>query len=297
MRAEPLETTLKRISRLGYESIEISGEPTEYDTKEVRQLLKKYKIRCWGSVTLTLGARNLAAKDIEQRAASVQYVKDVITLAHELDGEIITLVPVTVGKITPDESAEEEWQWLIEGVGECYEFARKNNIRIGIEPLNRFETYLINRADQAIALAEVIAPDCGVCLDVFHLNIEDADLYASIRKAGKRLVDFHIADNNRMAPGQGALDWPRIIATLKSIDYDGAVTAEFVAPTDRTPATQYPDAIETNPVDITPEQLKFIQDHGSGVLSDEFYSWPVETSANTLRAAPYPPWHKRSNCT
>ena len=282
MRAEPIETTLKRISRLGYESIEISGEPAQYATSEVRPLLKKYNIRCWGSVTLTLAERNLAARDTRQRAASVQYVKDVLTMIHELEGEIITLVPVTVGKITPDGTPEEEWQWLIESVGECYEFAKRKGIRVGIEPLNRFETYLLNRADQALALAEAIGPDCGVCLDAFHLNMEDADMHASIRKAGKRLVDFHVADNNRMAPGQGALDWAKIVGTLKSIGYDGALTVEFVAAVDRTPATQYPNAAEKNPVDISPEQLKFIQDHGSSLLSEEFYTMLVAKSAETI---------------
>jgi sugar phosphate isomerase/epimerase len=282
MRAEPLETTLKRISKLGYESIEISGEPQQYDTKEVRRLLKKYRIRCWGAVTLTLGKRNLAAKSRKQRAETVQYVKDVLTMIHELDGEIITLVPATVGKITPDATPEEEWQWLVEGCKECYEFAKERNIRVGIEPLNRFETYILNRADQAIALAEAVAPDCGVCLDAFHLNIEDADMFASIKKAGKRLVDFHIADNNRMAPGQGALDWKKIVKTLKSIGYDGALTVEFVAPADRTPATQYPNALEKNPVDISPEQLKFIQDHGSSLLTEEFYAMLMAKSAETI---------------
>ena len=282
MRAEPLETTLKRISKLGYESIEISGEPTQYDTREVRKLLKKYKIRCWGAVTLTLGERNLAAKNKKQRAASVKYVKDVLTMINELDGEIITLVPATVGKIVPDATAEEEWKWLVEGCRECYEFAKEKNVRVGIEPLNRFETYILNRTDQAIALAEAVAPDCGVCLDAFHLNIEDADMYASIRKAGKRLYDFHVADNNRMAPGQGALDWKKIVKTLKDTGYDGALTVEFVAPVDRTPATKYPNAVEKNPVNISPEQLKFIQDHGSSLLSEEFYSMLVKKSAETI---------------
>jgi sugar phosphate isomerase/epimerase len=282
MRAEPLETTLARISKLGYESIEISGEPTQYETKATRKALKDYKIRCWGSVTLTLADRNLAAKNPQQRAATVDYMKSVITMISELEGEIITLVPATVGKIIPDSSPEQEWQWLIEGVKECYEHGKKKGVRIAIEPLNRFETYILNRADQALALAEAVGPDCGVCLDAFHLNIEDEDMYASIRKAGKRLYDFHVADNNRMAPGQGSLDWKKIVKTLKETGYDGALTVEFVAPVDRTPASKYPDAVEKNPVNISREQLKFIQDHGSSLLSEEFYSMLVKKSAETI---------------
>jgi sugar phosphate isomerase/epimerase len=282
MRAEPLETTLARISKLGYESIEISGEPTQYETKATRKALKDYKIRCWGSVTLTLADRNLAAKSPQQRAATVDYMKSVITMISELEGEIITLVPATVGKIIPDSSPEQEWQWLIEGVKECYEHGKKKGVRIAIEPLNRFETYILNRADQALALAEAVGPDCGVCLDAFHLNIEDEDMYASIRKAGKRLYDFHVADNNRMAPGQGSLDWKKIVETLKDTGYDGALTVEFVAPVDRTPATKYPNAVEKNPVNISREQLKFIQDHGSSLLSEEFYSMLVKKSAETI---------------
>jgi sugar phosphate isomerase/epimerase len=282
MRAEPLEATLKRISRLGYASIEISGEPTQYETKEVRGLLRTYGIRCWGGVTLTLGKRNLAAKDVKQRADTVQYAKDVLTMIHELEGEIISVVPATVGKILPDASPEEEWQWLVEGCKEIYDFAKPLGIRVGIEPLNRFETYIINRTDQALALADAVAPDCGVCLDVFHMNIEDADIYAAIAQAGKRIVDFHIADNNRMAPGQGAFDWPRIVGALEAAGYDGALAAEFVAPTDRTPVNPYPNAVDQNPVDIPPEQLKFIQDHGSSVLTEEFYSMLVAKTAETI---------------
>ena len=101
MRAEPLETTVRRIKQYGYESIEISGEPTQYNTKDTLKLLKDNGMRCWGAVTLTLGERNLAAKDEGQRARSVDYVKSVITMVSELEGEIITLVPSTVGKVTP----------------------------------------------------------------------------------------------------------------------------------------------------------------------------------------------------
>ena len=282
MRAEPLETTVRRIKQYGYESIEISGEPTQYDTGETRALLQETGMRCWGAVTLTLGERNLAAKDEGQRARSVDYVKSVITMVSELEGEIVTLVPATVGKVVPDGTPEEEWGWVVDATKECFDHAQKKGVRIAVEPLNRFETYFFNRCAQALALADAVSPDCGVCLDAFHLNIEESDIYEAIRLAGNRLFDFHVADNNRFAAGLGHLDWPKIVGTLKEIGYDGALTNEFVAPVDRTPATMYPDMVETNPVDISPEQLKFIQDHGSSLLTEEFYADQMRITAETL---------------
>lgn len=282
MRAEPIEVTVKRLAKYGYESIELSGEPYKTDTKEVRKILKDNKIRCWGSVTLMLGDRNLVAKDEAQRAKSVQYVKDCITMVKELDGEVITIVPATVGKIVPDGTPEEEWKWAVDSLKECYNWAKKEGVKVAIEPINRFETYFCSRAAQALALAEAVAPDCGICLDAFHLNIEEVDPYKAILSAKGRLNDFHIADSNRFAAGQGHWDWIKLIGTLKIIGYDGALTVEFVAPVDRTPANPYPDAIEKNPVDISPEQKKFIEEHGSSLLTEEFYSSQVKACADTL---------------
>lgn len=282
MRAEPLAKTLGRIKKFGYELIEISGEPAQYPVAETRALLKENGIRCWGAVTLMLGERNLAARDEGQRARSVDYVKDVITMVGDLDGEIITLVPATVGKVVPDGTEDEEWEWVVDATKECFAHGRKKGVKIAVEPLNRFETYLFNRAAQALALADAVSPECGVCLDAFHLNIEEDDMYDAIRLAGKRLFDFHVADNDRFAAGLGHLDWPRIVGTLKEIGYDGALTNEFVAPVDRTPANRYKNMVERNPVDISPEQLKFIQDHGSSLLTEEFYADQMRITAETL---------------
>lgn len=283
MRAEPIETTIRRLARCGYDSIEISGEPEKYDTKAVRDLLREHGLKCWGAVTLMLGDRDLVAQDESQRAASVQYVKDCITMVKELEGEEITIVPSTVGKIKPQGSPEEEWRWAVESLKECYEHGLREGVRLALEPLNRFETYFLNRHDQALLLAQEVGPECGVCLDAFHINIEEANSYQAIRNVGDKLVDFHVADNNRMAPGQGHWDWGRLIGTLKEIGYDGALTVEFVAPLDRTPANPYKNALESGEVELTPEELKFIEDHGSGTLSDEFYTWLVEESIKTLR--------------
>ncbi len=282
MRAERLDTTLGRLARLGYGSMEISGEPAQYDVADTCRLLRDYGIACWGAVTLTHGDRNLASADPARRARTIAYMQGVVRFAHDLGGKIVTVVPTTVGNVVPEASPEQEWDWVVAGLREVNALAERLGIRLALEPLNRFETYFLNRCDQALALARDVGPSCGVCLDAFHLNIEEADMFAAIRAAGDRLADFHVADNNRMAPGQGALDWGRIVGTLREVGYDGALTVEFVAPIDRTPANPYPDQIETDPVDITPEQRKFIQDHGSSLLSDRFYTSLMAASARTL---------------
>ena len=280
MRAETVETTLRRGKQFGLESIEISGEPEQYDTAEIRELFKELDIFCWGSVTLTLGDRNLAAKDEGQRAATVDYMKNVATMVHE--GQELTVVPATVGKTEPDGTPEDEWQWVVDGLKEVYELTESYGIRIALEPLNRFETYFLNRAEQAIALADAVGPNCGVCLDAFHMNIEEVDFLAAIRLVGNKLHDFHVADNNRMPPGMGTLDWPAIVSELKGIGYEGGMTLDFVPPVDRTPVTHWPDQVETNPVDVSPEQLQFIIDHGSNLLAEDFFTEMVKRSAETI---------------
>jgi D-psicose/D-tagatose/L-ribulose 3-epimerase len=283
MRAEPLEVTIARLAKCGYDAIEISGEPERYNTKDVSRLLDDHGLTCWGSVTLMMGERNLLAKDEKARAMSVKYVKDTITMVKELGGQEITIVPCTVGKLVPDAGAEEEWNWAVASLKECYGHGLKEGVRLALEPLNRFETYFISRHDQALALAEAVGPECGVCLDAFHMNIEEKDMFQAIRNAAPRLTDFHVADNNRMACGMGALDWAKIIGTLKEVGYDGALTVEFVAPLDRTPANPYPNMLETGDVELTPEERKFMIDHGTGDLSDEFYTWLVDETVKTLR--------------
>ncbi|PQZ93576.1 epimerase [Arthrobacter sp. MYb227] len=284
MRSEPIETTIARLAKYGYKSIEISGEPEQYDTKHVKSLLGHYGLDCWGAVTLMVDKRNMQSDNEAMRASSVQYVKDCINMVAELDGKILTLVPGTVGKITPDSTPENEWKWLVEGVSEIYEVAEAKGVRVGIEPLNRFESYLITRAEQALALCAEVGPNLGVVLDAFHINIEEENPMDAIRLVGDKLVDFHVADNNRMPAGYGTYNWSEVVSTLQEIGYEGALTAEFVAPVDRTPANKYPNALETNfeGLDIDPEQLKFIIDHGSSVLTEEYYDWLVKVNAETL---------------
>lgn len=283
MRAESLESTLSRIAGMGYSHLEIQGAPESYDIETVKKQLDTFGIQCWGSVTLMLEERNMLAKDKSQRQMSVQYVLDLAKMVKELGGSVISLVPATVGKIIPDARPEEEWEWAVEGIKEVYAYTEANGLKIGIEPINRFETYFINRGAQALALAEAVGPNCGVCLDTFHMNIEEEDMFATIKNVGDRLVNFHVADNNRMAPGMGHLDWSRLMTTLKEINYDDVLSVEFCAPMDRTPANPYPNSIDDAPVGLSDEQLKFLQDHGSSAVTEEFYTMLTQKSMDTLK--------------
>lgn len=283
MRPEPIEVTLERLHRLGYDGIEIMGEPRKYDVKEVRQLLDKYKLECYGSVTIMVAGRDLIHADPYFREMTLQYVKECIDLVAELGGSLLTLVPSEVGKIVAMADPETEWQWAVEGCRAAGEYAQKKNIRIGLEPLNRFETNFLNRHDQALRLADDVGLDnVGVCLDAFHINIEEADPYQAIMNTGTRLVDFHVADNNRYPPGQGALDWQKIIQTLKQSGYTGPITSEFVVPMDRSPLAQKDEDAGTT---ATEAELKFIRDHGSDLMSEAAYSRHVEATIKHLRAS------------
>ncbi len=291
MRAEPVETTIRRLAKYGYDGIEISYDsvalsPGAPGTAAVRETLLDAGIECVGSISLMFAGRDLIHADPAVRASSVEYLKNCITMVKELredGGGTMSIVPSEVGKVKEMASPEEEWAWAVEGLKELREHATAEGVRIAIEPLNRFETNFLNRHDQALLLAQEVGDDVGVCLDVYHMNQEEADVLQAFRNAGDRLFDVHVADNNRMACGQGQLDWAAILGTLKELGYDGSLTVEFVPPLDRTPANPYKNAMAVADASLTAEQLKFIEDHGSGVLSEEFYSWLVEESIKTLR--------------
>lgn len=282
MRPEPVEVTLERLHRFGYDGIEISGEPTRYVTDEVRRLMDQYQLECWGSVTMMFEGRDLIHPDAGIRRETVQYIKDSLDMTKRLSGRIFCIVPSTVGKTRPLASMSEEWAWAVAGLKEVTEYAGELGIVPGIEPLNRFETYFINRHDQALLLCEEVGNNLGVVLDTFHINIEEADPIQAIRNVGSKLVDFHVADNNRRPAGKGHFDWARIVGALGDIGYHGHLTAEFVLTLDRTPIALMSEKRESD-MTITAEDLKFINDMGSGLISGADYDRAVETSIETLK--------------
>ena len=122
----------------------------------------------------------------------------------------------------------------------------KQGIKLALEPLNRFETNFLNRHDQALMLASAVGPECGVCLDAYHMNQEEADFGAALQAAGD--------DNSANWRIDRPFDPPEVWAA--GVTRGHRKTSE--------------------------KQLKFIKDHGGGILSEEFYSWLVESTAQTL---------------
>jgi sugar phosphate isomerase/epimerase len=150
-----------------------------------------------------------------------------------------------------------------------------------VEPITRFETYFLNRHDQALRLAQDVGGTCGVVLDTFHLNIEENDLLAAIRNTGEYLVDFHVANNNRYPPGQGTLPWRDILATLRETGYDGTLTVEYVLPADVSPLAGAQEAGEYVAMVGTDT---FIRDHGGGTVGDAYFTRLARESVDYLRS-------------
>jgi D-psicose/D-tagatose/L-ribulose 3-epimerase len=284
MRPEPIETTISRLARAGYDGIEIAGEPAVYDAGHVRSLLDEHGLECWGSVTIMVGGRDLVHEDKYVRIGTIQYVKDTLDLINALGGRILTVVPSTVGKITPMGSPEDEWRWAVEGLTECQAYAEEKGVRLALEPLTRFETYFLNRHDQALALAEDVGGNCGVCLDMFHMNIEEADWAEALRTAGDKLVNVHVADNNRLPCGQGALDWEKLVTTLAEVGYDDYLTVEFVVPLDRSRISQRAEIADASEAEASAGLEQFLRDHGTGAVPDVLYDKYVQQSIDYLRS-------------
>lgn len=286
MRPETLEETLARASKYGYKSIELAGEPEKYPINETLALLKKYGMYCWGTVTIMRAERDLLTPDPAQREATIAYQKQIVQMSADLGGKIVTITPSIGGKIKPSATVQEEWKWAVESIKEVCKYAQTKNIKIAIEPINRFETYFLNRVDEAMALVEAIQEEnCGIAIDTFHLNIEESDMFDAIRRCGKYLFDVHLGDNNRLAPGDGSLNWKKIITALKDVGYTGALAMEACPPIDRTPSSRWNEMggqLEQSPINVSEEDLRFLQEHASGVLSETFFTHIVKRTAETI---------------
>lgn len=122
---------------------------------------------------------------------------------------------------------EEEWMWGVENMKKVSEHANTCGVTLGLEFLNRFETYLLTcTADAVRFVNEVDHPNCKMMYDTFHAHIEEKDVAEAIRSCAQYLVLVHTSENDRSTPGKGAVRWDRTFDTLKEVNYDGWLVIE-----------------------------------------------------------------------
>ena len=230
----PLGALAADLAAWGYDGLEINGEPGLYDPSEVRRVVEGHRLRVLGitaSCDWPTDSRDLANPDPLVRRRAVDHFRRCLDLARETGAPVVGLIPGAVGRIRAITQQRDEWAWSVEAVRRVAEHAAAVGVPVAVEALNRYESHLVNTAAQALDfVAAVGSPAVGIILDAFHMNIEEADPVGTVRRAGDRLLGFHVADNTREGLGKGRLDLAPHLAALREIGYAGALTVECTAP-------------------------------------------------------------------
>ena len=228
---EDVDKSIDRLARLGYDAIELAGEPDAFDAKAVRRGVEQAGIVVGSICSIYTGDRDLAHPEPEIRKIGVDYVKSVADFAAEVGCPTMIVAPSVVGKLKPLASDADEREWAVESIREGGEYAASVGVNLTLECWNRYETYFLNRLEQAVDLwHETGLENGGVMGDTFHMNIVEDSIAAAIRRTGPLLNHIHLADSNRAAPGQGHTDFAPILEALREIDYQGYLTFELLPP-------------------------------------------------------------------
>lgn len=255
----------RTFKRWGFETVEIPVEdPSHIDPAHVKRELDKHGLAC-GSVCACMGPGRDFRGTPEEQQTAMTYCKALIDQMVTLDcPSLIGPVYSVVGKADAVEPArqKEEWALVVKNLKELAAYAAARGRQICIEPLNRFETDFLNTCEQCLKLLRAIgARNVKAHLDTFHMNIEEKDPAAAIRKAGKFLGHFHACGSDRGTPGNDHIDWKPIAAALRAIGYDGDVVIESFTTDVKVIARAAAiwRKIEPKRDDIAVQGLKFLQ--------------------------------------
>jgi len=228
---EDFENSVKKVADLGFDGAELAvRNPKDLKVDDVINILKENNLEVPAIGTgQAYGEEGLSFSDPDEvvRKTAVERINDQIVFASNFNAQVI--IGLIRGKIEDGVNKVEAEEWTIDCLRKCTEFAKEYNIRLTLEPVNRYESNFINTLNEGIEfIKRVGVTNLGLLADTFHMNIEEVSIYDSIVQAKDYITHVHFADSNRWAPGCGHLDFAKIVQTLKKIGYQGYVSAEIL---------------------------------------------------------------------
>jgi len=228
---ENLKESIKKVADLGFDGAELAvRNPKDLKVEDVISIIKENNLEVPAIGTgQAYGEEGLSFSDPDGtiRKMAVERIKDQMIFASHFNAQVI--IGLVRGNIEEGVNRAEAEEWTIGCLRECTGFAKKYNVRLTLEPVNRYESNFINTLNEGIEfIKRVEASNLGLLADTFHMNIEEVSIYDSIVQAKDYITHVHFADSNRWAPGCGHLDFAKIVQTLKKIGYQGYVSAEIL---------------------------------------------------------------------
>ncbi|MGH3948542.1 MAG: TIM barrel protein [Pseudonocardiaceae bacterium] len=225
----------QKVADLGYDVIEVCVEDPALLTAAV---ITEAAARSGLSVGVC-GAfgpdRDLSHEDAERRKSAMTYLKLCVDLAQAVGSpHVAGPMYSATGKarLLPQDERRQQRAWAAESIREVADYAADRSIRLAIEPLNRFETDMVNTVEQGLELcAAVDRANVGLLIDTFHMNIEEKNLGDAVRMGADKVYHVQVSENDRGTPGSGHVPWSEFFGALDDIEYDGQVVVESFLPT------------------------------------------------------------------
>ncbi len=223
---------IRKASDIGFDILEFQAQPllemSEARMNEIVAAAKDYGIE----LTYSLGLDpnyDVSSPDEAVRSGGVKYLQEIVKRIGFMGGTLLSGVSYA-GWGTPSYIIDDKRPLVensLKSMREIIKVAEDNGVTYCVEAVNRFETCIINTAQEALDyVAEVGSPNIGVLLDTYHMNIEEKSLGDAIRLVGDKLTSFHTGENNRTAPGKGHIDWDEVFSALAEIEYKGRIVSE-----------------------------------------------------------------------
>lgn len=212
----------------GFDGVEVPiFRPSEFPSAHLRSALEANDLGAT-AVTVLVEGLNIISPDADIRRRSIADFEDKIRAVADAGIRVLTGPMYSpVGYLPGRRRTSDEWKWAVDGFQSVTPVLEATGVTLAIEPLNRFETYFLNTVADGVALCDEVAhPGVGLLVDTFHSNIEEKDIAAAYRLAGRHLKHVHTCENDRGIPGSGHIEWPSIVEAIKSTGYDGWLTIE-----------------------------------------------------------------------